>query len=36
MITTASRDVADAEPDAGRLFAADVGVTGPPAVPYGL
>jgi sugar lactone lactonase YvrE len=34
IITTASRDVADAEPDAGRLFAADVGVTGPPAVPY--
>ena len=35
LITTASRDVADAEPDAGRLFAADVGVTGPPAAPYG-
>jgi sugar lactone lactonase YvrE len=34
IITTAFRDVADAEPDAGRLFAADVGVTGPPAVPY--
>jgi sugar lactone lactonase YvrE len=34
IITTASRDVADSEPDAGRLFAADVGVTGPPAVPY--
>jgi sugar lactone lactonase YvrE len=34
IITTASRDVAHTEPDAGRLFAADVGVTGPPAVPY--
>jgi sugar lactone lactonase YvrE len=34
IITTACRDVAHAEPDAGRLFAADVGVTGPPAVPY--
>jgi sugar lactone lactonase YvrE len=34
IITTASRDVAAAEPNAGRLFAAEVGVTGPPAVPY--
>jgi sugar lactone lactonase YvrE len=34
IITTASRDVAHTEPDAGRLFAAEVGVTGPPAVPY--
>lgn len=33
-ITTAARDVAGAEPDAGRVFAADVGVSGPPAVPY--
>jgi sugar lactone lactonase YvrE len=33
-ITTASRDVAAAEPDAGRLFVAEVGVAGPPAVPY--
>jgi sugar lactone lactonase YvrE len=34
IITTAARDVAGAEPEAGRLFAADVGVSGPPAVPY--
>jgi sugar lactone lactonase YvrE len=34
IITTASRDVTQSEPDAGRMFAADVGVTGPPAVPY--
>ena len=34
IITTASRDVTQSEPDAGRIFAADVGVTGPPAVPY--
>jgi sugar lactone lactonase YvrE len=34
IITTAARGVSDTEPDAGRLFAADVGVTGPPAVPY--
>jgi sugar lactone lactonase YvrE len=33
-ITTASRDVAAREPHAGRLFAADVGVTGPPCAPY--
>jgi sugar lactone lactonase YvrE len=33
-ITTASRHAADAEPDAGRLFAADVGVGGPPASQY--
>ena len=34
IITTAARDVGDAEPEAGRLFAADAGVTGPPAIPY--
>jgi sugar lactone lactonase YvrE len=33
-ITTAARDVAGAEPDAGRVFAADAGVSGPPAVPF--
>jgi sugar lactone lactonase YvrE len=34
IITTASRDVAATEAEAGRLFAAEVGVTGPPCVPY--
>jgi sugar lactone lactonase YvrE len=34
IITTASRGVAAGEPDAGKLFAAEVGVTGPPCVPY--
>lgn len=34
VITTAARDVADREPDAGRLFTAEVGVGGPPARRY--
>lgn len=34
VITTAARDVADREPEAGRLFVTDVGVGGPPARRY--
>jgi sugar lactone lactonase YvrE len=34
VITTAARDVAEREPEAGRLFVAEVGVAGPPARQY--
>ena len=34
IITTAARDVADHEPDAGRIHVADVDVSGPPALAY--
>ena len=37
LVVTTARDELehlDSEPDAGRVFAADVGVAGPPAAPF--
>ena len=33
-VTTASKAMTDPEPDAGRLFVAEVGVSAPPVAPY--